>query len=434
MIKYNASSDLSTVNETVFQNDKRLFSNPSSWGGYLLFHGNDEVLIFSKLKDNSCLLLSLTDHFDDSWDIATISVIAPDTSIDSFQPPCRNTESASNPYDFGNSSYGDGLDLASYRIRYCPNQRSDEGIYIIKVYSPLNAKFFWEISWRLYLNYKLSNENNSRNHDLPYELFYGDYSTKILVYFNSTTAQFSYYSSENLDVVVADDLTQQNAVYQLSVLGVNVESKLQTKCSTCNAITTQSWETLQTIGWSSFFPFDVTGASYFISTIDASSLVFFGRVCPNRNGELSLEDRHKTYQCYQMLYDGYYILRLGNGIFDSLHYHYPISSRTNVTVFTEEAQSQATWSGCGESGGLNDEFVFQILNGECIPIQKYTYLSKCTNVEESTTPLPTSSPSTSSAFLTTVLAEFNQSYTSNDTVKSETSMSQTKLSNHFDGF
>lgn len=34
-------------------------------------------------------------------------------------------------------------------MRYCPYQPSEEGVYIVKVFDAVKARFFWEMSWQV---------------------------------------------------------------------------------------------------------------------------------------------------------------------------------------------------------------------------------------------------------------------------------------------
>ena len=49
-----------------------------------------------------------------------------------------------------------------------------------------------------------------------------------------------------------------------------------------------------------------------------------------------------TSMCYQTMSDGLYVLRLGGGLFGRL---------------TGFPQSDASWEGCGQSGGIHDQMV-----------------------------------------------------------------------------
>ena len=122
----------------------------------------------------------------------------------------------------------------------------------------------------------------------------------------------------------------------------------------------------------------MTGAPYYISDYEGRSLTAAGRVC----------DGITTFECYQTLTDGVYILRLGGGLFG------------RVTGFP---MRNASWQGCGEQGGLHDQLVryslhyivhftvlyehimhctikmqvFSINDGKCTPLQKFHYAGRC---------------------------------------------------------
>ena len=64
------------------------FTHPRQFGSTLLVSGNEELLIYSQLTNQSCLVLWLSDHFGDGWDTATLTVRAPDVSNDTFHPHC----------------------------------------------------------------------------------------------------------------------------------------------------------------------------------------------------------------------------------------------------------------------------------------------------------------------------------------------------------
>ena len=60
-----------------------------------------------------------------------------------------------------------------------------------------------------------------------------------------------------------------------------------------------------------------------------------------------------VYECYLIIKDGTYTLKLGGGLF-GYQTGYP--------------HSNAGWEGCGRSGGARDQFTFQIIGGQCIPL------------------------------------------------------------------
>jgi hypothetical protein len=126
-------------------------------------------------------------------------------------------------------------------------------------------------------------------------------------YFNSTTSVFSLSSIQN-------------------------EVDLEGPCFRCTRVAFQSWKQLQISGNSAFWPLVVTGAPYYISDQTGRSLIAAGSVCEGVT----------TYECYQTITNGIYILRLGGGPFGRIT-GYPMSN--------------ASWHGCGESGGLHDQLV-----------------------------------------------------------------------------
>jgi len=274
------------------------FTNPSIWGGYLIVQGINQLIIYSIYNNDSCIRLQLSDHFNDGWGIGVLTVRAPDITNDTFQPVCGQA--------------------SPYTVRYCPNQPYDEGTYIIKVYEPTAVPFFWEFSWNVLI------ESSG-------EIYYGDYSTRLLVSYNKTSKIFSYVYSENL---------------------VSINS---TNCFLCETVSFQSWNQLQTIGYSSFFPIDVTGSGYYISTYVGDTLVSIGRVCP------FIQSPNKLNQCYQTMYDGLYILRLGE----------------QLGIYNYTPALDSIWTGCNSTGGLKDQLVFRITNGECQTINIFNRSSSC---------------------------------------------------------
>ncbi len=202
-------------------------------------------------------------------------------------------------------------------MRYCPYQPSDEGVYIVKVFAATSARFFWEISWTAFV-------------ESTQETFHGDFSTKLEFNFNATSSEFS--------LVKAQNLVDLNA-----------------PCYTCTTIARSSWKELQLVGNNAFWPLVVSGAPYYISDYQGKQVAASGKVC--RGIQES--------ECYQTLTNGIYTLRLRRlGGFDD----------TNKTNY---APTPAFWRGCGENGTALDQFIFQIANGKCTPLQKYRYRSRC---------------------------------------------------------
>jgi hypothetical protein len=82
-------------------------SKPSIWGGNLIFRGNSTAELYSRYHNGSCLLIWMSDHFKDGWDIAVLTVVAPDNTNDTYHPHCDQVD--------------------PFYVRYCPYQPEDEG-------------------------------------------------------------------------------------------------------------------------------------------------------------------------------------------------------------------------------------------------------------------------------------------------------------------
>ena len=163
-----------------------------------------------------------------------------------------------------------------------------------------------------------------------------------------STLEFTFHSAENLvnmDIVYPDQNTGE--------------------CFRCTTISTRNWNDLNTLTATSFWPLIATNAPYYISDIEGRRVVATGKVCESIN----------TYECYQRLSDGVYILRLGGGLFGRL---------TNLPYIN------AQWEGCGFNGTDRTQFIFKIYSGVCYPLQAHTYASRCDRPSPIDTSLPDS--------------------------------------------
>lgn len=201
-----------------------------------------------------------------------------------------------------------------FYVRYCPYQPQDQGVYIARVFAATEARFYWEISWQVQV-------------EKTGMWYRGDFSTKMRFNYNSTSMAFNFFDAENLIA-------------------------LDRNCFRCIALARESWADLQVIGGDSFWPLDAWNAPWHISTYEGRDLISMGNICEGVN----------HYQCYQRIRDGYYILRLGGGLFGRL---------------TGLPYNNSRWEGCGESGTDRDQLVFRIDSGVCTAIQKYTYTERC---------------------------------------------------------
>ena len=276
------------------------FTEPSLHGGTLFHRFRDTTLIHSRFHNGTCLLLWMSDHFLDGWDSAVLTVRSPDKSEDKFHPHCDQVD--------------------PFYVRYCPYQPEDEGVYIVKTFAAIEARFYWELSWQVQVE----------ETGIWYK---GDFSTKMRFNFNATSASFNFFDAENL-------------------------ISLDRPCFRCIALSTSSWLDQQTPGGDSFWPLDAWNAPFYISDLEGSAIVSMGNICVNEDTGAPVDH----YQCYQRIKDGFYLLRLGGGLFGretGLPYH------------------GAKWKGCGAEGDDRTQLIFRIADGKCTPIQAYTYVTRC---------------------------------------------------------
>ena len=116
------------------------------------------------------------------------------------------------------------MQVNPFYIRYCPLRPEDEGAYIIKVFAPTIARYFWEISWQVLL-------------ESTGQWYKGDFASKLIFHFNSELVQFEYQASENI-------------------------VDLWAPCYRCTTIDTVNWATLQKSGAASFIKLVVKGTVY----------------------------------------------------------------------------------------------------------------------------------------------------------------------------
>jgi hypothetical protein len=217
--------------------------------------------------------------------------------------------------DTTNNTFHPHCDQADpFYVRYCPYTPEDQGVYILRVFAATQARFNWEISWQVQVE--------------DTQVWYkGDFTTKMRFNYNSTNMAFNFFDAENL-------------------------ISLDRACYRCISLARETWADLQVVGGDSFWPLDAWNAPWYISTYEAYDLISIGNVC----------DGIDHYQCYQRVRDGYYILRLGGGLFG------------RITGFP---YNESRWEGCSMQGTDRDQLVFKIAGGECIPIQKFTFTDRC---------------------------------------------------------
>lgn len=294
--------------------DKLVFEKQGVWGGYMLHKSQTtnpsasptksvDVTMRTQLHDESCLLLWLSDHILDGWDNAVLTVRAPDFTNDTFYPGCNQID--------------------PFKVRYCPFDPADEGVYIVKIFAAQKARFFWEASWQVMV-------------EATGKWYKGDYSTEMKFFFSSETREFSFFESSN-------------------------EINMTAPCYRCVTFTQRNWAESQIVGGDAFWPLVAYGAPYYISNVEGLKLFSYGRVCNDGDAGFGQWKINK-YECYQTLLDGVYILRLGGGLF----------GRETGFPYTD-----AWWKGCGLNGTWDEQLIFQISENKCTAIQKFKYNPRC---------------------------------------------------------
>ena len=199
-------------------------SNPNIWGANMFVTGKNSIDIYSQYYNGSCLMIWMSDHFKDGWDIAVLSVVAPDKSNNTYHPHCDQV----NPF----------------HVRYCPYQIEDSGVYTVKVFAPTQARYFWEIS------YQVTIESTG-------QIYKGDFATKMRFAWDSVALKFSFYDIEN---------------------PIDLDVYLNEECYRCMRFTQLDWKHLSVPGAMSFFPLTVRNAPYYVSDNEGRLVAASGKV------------------------------------------------------------------------------------------------------------------------------------------------------------
>ena len=323
------------------------YINPTLNGvNALISHDTPDIYYYTPTSNWSCLVVSLADQFGDGWGGANLVITAPDGSTDSFAPYC----SSRNPFTF----------------RYCPSLPTDTGIYTLAVPKAPEAPFFWEIYW-------------SVEEELTGKIYNGDHATRIRFVFDSQSASFNFTSADHLlnnstckvcpgqppkpkpkaaaklpDVIakpapVALAAPKVFRRIQQTPTPTGKPTVVPTAWPTLNSSAMGDWHWLhlQDSAANGWFEADGKGTSFYISDPDGKQLKSAGTLCPDMF----------SYQCWQPLLDGTYILRLGGGL--------------------DVNSGDHTWSFCGKTGGAQTQLLFQIADGTCTPLMTLSKHQYC---------------------------------------------------------
>ena len=111
------------------------------------------------------------------------------------------------------------------------------------------------------------------------------------------------------------------------------------------------WMTLSDATADGWFAADGTGTVYYVSDVDGQRLVARGTMCAGP----------ASFQCWQPLKDGTYVIRIGGALDGSGGDH--------------------TWSFCGKSGGIQRQMIFEIRNNSCRVLSSYSKNQFCSTKE-----------------------------------------------------
>ena len=311
-----------------------------------------------------CLIISVADQFGDGWDIATLSAQAPYGKPEVYAPYCDSND----PFAF----------------TYCPLLPTDCGIYSFSILNATKALFPWEIHWTVQV------QGSS-------VVYMGDQYTTMKFYFNCSSQSFVFVSGQNLlnnrtcafcapkptpkpkphmlpdthhPAGTDDKSVRVSGIVSTPILAAPkvVQRRLQdspTYSPTVTAAPTISfsptttaspttptlfpttppvpWPTLNTsdfLDWhwlhmqdmddDGWFERDGTGTAYYVSDSSATTLLLTGTLCPGLF----------SFQCWQNLEPGTYILRIGGAL--------------------DVDSGEHTWSFCGKTGGAMQQVLFRI--------------------------------------------------------------------------
>ena len=272
--------------------------------------------IYDETKHWDCLLVSVEDHFSDGWDTAALVVDTPDGDKDVFSHRCD----MANPYQF----------------RYCPASVGDEGLYRFSIPNGKEAKFHWELLWRVF-------------DEATGTWYTGNWDTKIDFEWSRGYTKFI---QRKVDRDLPNNITCKACKTRPTEKPAPRQRHLKSKDNThaptvspaptiVTSVDIHPWQELHLMSAGSVDWFDSQhkGTSYYISDKGGHRLLSVGTMCP---WETTLN--YKT--CWEDYPDGDYILRVGGGV-DRISSH--------------------TYKFCNSQNALpaQSQMFFRISNGEC---------------------------------------------------------------------
>lgn len=298
------------------------------------------------------------DEFDDGWDVAELIVESPSGVKRSFKTDCDST----NPLVH----------------RYCPvynEEKLSGGIHKIYVINAHEAKFNWEIMFKVYDESTAQWYFGDIHTELDFEWRYRDTAfamtrSHLLSPSNETCTQCPRNADEwetyQKSLLPSKPKAKpQRRLQNLRSLSRSLHSRSDTAAPSISPAPTiavdfnQNWNMLEMVNDAGngvilpWFSGDGTGTSFYISDTEGKKLVYSGSSCVAGNVAMS---------CYVKLDDGDYVLR--------------------VTGANDAHTLERRWKFCQ---GLNyqksqTELYFSIVDGLCFPVMTRHQTSVCDNV------------------------------------------------------
>lgn len=285
-----------------------------------------DMEFFTNTDTWDCLIVSVEDQFGDGWGGATLKIKNPDGSFHLYAPNCDSP----NPLQF----------------RFCPQSSDDTGAYHFEIVDAKDVGFDWEIV------YRVQTETNG-------EWFIGDVKTHMVFDFNSTMQ----FTAGPMAGVLTDSGCEQcpgkpapkKPSPKRRHLKGGTSAPTMTPAPTFAPIDDDSieWQYLQML--SSGGDWYVSGfksTSVYISDPKGKHLIHSNTNCLSGIA---------TEQCWQVLPDGDYVMRVGGGLNDDSGDH--------------------TWIFCGISGTAQQQLTFSVSGGYCYPQVKLGVASYCGNLD-----------------------------------------------------
>jgi len=241
------------------------------------------ISMYDTFSTVDCLILSIEDHFGDGWDLARLVITLPDGTQDFLHSRCH----ISNPN----------------RIRFCPRNLNDGGLYKFRVIDAKKSKNYWEILWRVFDEYSATWTVANWDTSIDYvwdTTFYRFTQIKI------DKALPNNRSCEPCPIKPTDKPTPALRTRHLKDNDNNGGTAHPTHTPAPTLATTAgvNWRIMQLIG-KTWYESDHQGTSYYVSDAKSHRLIAVGTLC-------YWETSGK--QCWLDLPDGEYNIRVGGAL------------------------------------------------------------------------------------------------------------------------